>query len=146
MVADMALHRHLVDLEALRAYAQTRAGRPGVKALRRVVELAEPSAESPMETRLRLLLQLAGLPRPLAQVDLHDDHGRFLARADLYYPRRRLVIEYDGGSHRERLVGDDRRQNRILQAGYHLLRLTAPDLVGDPAPAVAVVRHALARP
>src|SRR5260370_42475768 len=55
---------------------------------------AEP-AESPMEARLRWVLIQAGLPRPQVQADLRDSDGRFLGRADLYYPAARLVIEYD---------------------------------------------------
>jgi len=38
-----------------------------------------------METRLRWLLLSAGLPQPEVQVDLRDDDGDFLGRADLYY-------------------------------------------------------------
>lgn len=66
--------------------------------LGRFDELAEP-AESPMETRLRWLLLQAGLPRPEVQTNLHDADGRFVGRADLYYPAARLVIEYDGLNH-----------------------------------------------
>jgi len=76
-------------------------------------------------------------------VNLHDDNGQFLGRADLYYRSHRLVIEYDGATHRATLVEDNRRQNRILAAGYRLLRFTAADL-RDPASVVAQVRAALA--
>jgi len=70
-----------------------------------------------METKLRLLLVLAGLPRPQAQVSLHDDSGRFVGRPDLYYPPQRLAVEYDGAAHRESLTADNRRQNRMVKAG-----------------------------
>ena len=83
--------------------------------------LAEP-ADSPMETRLRHLLVKAGLPAPEVQVDILG--GRF--RVDLCYPSAKLVIEYDGASHRDRLTEDLRRQNAILEEGYQLLRFTAP--------------------
>ena len=53
--------------------------------------------------------------------------GRFLARTDLYYPDHRLTLEYDGGTHRESLVEDNRRQNRLLRAGFRLLRFTASE-------------------
>jgi very-short-patch-repair endonuclease len=100
-------------------------------------------AESPMETRLRTLLVLGGLPRPVAQVSLHDDHGRFLGRADLYYPSHRLALEYDGGTHRNSLVEDNRRQNLILSAGFRILRFTAADIRGTPNAVVEQVRAAL---
>ncbi|HVH63142.1 MAG TPA: DUF559 domain-containing protein [Candidatus Dormibacteraeota bacterium] len=104
--------------------------------------LAAP-AESPMETRLRWLLISSGLPTPEVQTELRDDIGRFLGRADLYYPCANLVIEFDGSNHRERLVVDNRRQNGLVAAGYRILRFTAADLYGRPDPVVAQVRAAL---
>ncbi len=96
-----------------------------------------------METRLRLLLVLAGLPRPHAQVSLHDDAGRFVGRSDLYYPVQRLAIEYDGSTHRESLTADNRRQNRLINAGYRLLRFSAADVLSAPDSVVFLVRQAL---
>ena len=98
-----------------------------------------------METRLRLLLVVAGLPRPEVQVDICDDRGRFIARVDLYYPAKQLCIEYDGTTHRFSLVRDDERQNRLVEAGYSILRFTAPD-IANPARVVALVRGALSAP
>jgi very-short-patch-repair endonuclease len=102
-------------------------------------ELAEP-AESPMETRLRWTLLQAGLPRPQVQAELRNQEGRFLGRADLYYPAARLVIEYDGQNHRDRIVEDNRRQNALLDAGFNLLRFTATD---RPEAITTLVRRAL---
>jgi very-short-patch-repair endonuclease len=95
-----------------------------------------------METRLRFLLIEAGLPRPEVQADLRDTDGRFIGRADLYYPQKRLVIEYDGANHRERLVEDNRRQNALLNAGFRLLRFTAADVHQRPESIAGQVRHA----
>ena len=97
-----------------------------------------------METRLRWLLISARLPRPEVQAELHDSSGRFVGRADLYYPAARLVIEFDGGNHRERLVADNRRQNLLLNAGYRLLRFTSADVFQRPEVVVAQVRGMLA--
>jgi very-short-patch-repair endonuclease len=105
-------------------------------------DLAEP-AESPMETRLRWLLIDAGLPGPQVQVDLHNASGRFVGRADLYYPQARLVIEYDGANHRDRMTEDLRRQNAILSAGFRLLRFTFADVNERPHSVAAQVRNAL---
>jgi very-short-patch-repair endonuclease len=96
-----------------------------------------------METRLRLLLVLARLPRPHAQISLYDDFGDFLGRPDFYYPHHRLALEYDGSTHRENLTGDNRRQNRLVDAGYRLLRFTAADVMSAPNSVVALVRRAL---
>ena len=110
--------------------------------LGRFDELAEP-AESPMETRLRLLLLQARLPRPQVQTKLHDSRGRFVGRADLYYPAARLVIEYDGANNRDRLVEDNRRQNALLAAGFTILRYSASDVYQRPGFIVTQARQAL---
>jgi hypothetical protein len=85
VIVDMALHAGL-SLANLNSLCLSRVDCVGVANLRRVVGLADPAAESPMETRLRMVLVLGGLPRPQAQVSLHDSRGRFLGRPDLYYP------------------------------------------------------------
>ena len=138
----MALQLRLVDSDALGEYADAANGRAGAARLRSLALLAAP-AESPMETRLRWLLIQAGLPRPEVQANLRDGAARPFARADLYYPGRQLVLEFDGGNHRERLVEDNRRQNRLINAGFQVLRFTAADIHGRPEVVVAQVRAAL---
>ena len=141
VAVDMALHARLVDRDRLRAYAADRPAFRGAPLARRVLDLAESRSESPMETRLRLLLVLGGLPRPVAQAELRDQRGGFLARVDLYYPDHRLALEYDGRTHRDSLVADNRRQNRLLAAGYRLLRFTAADVQHRAGDVVAEVRR-----
>jgi hypothetical protein len=140
---DAALHQKLLKLDRLKAWLESHRGFPGAARLQRAIELAEPATESVMETRLRLLLVLAGLPRPQAQISLFDEEGRFVGRPDLFYPRQRLGIEYDGSTHRQSLTVDNRRQNRLINAGYRLLRFSAADVLSTPDSLVSMVRHAL---
>ena len=140
---DAALHKRLLKMSDLVAWLEMHKRFPGNVRLRRALELAEPATESPMETRLRLLLVLAGLPRPQVQVPLHDDKGHFIGRPDLYYPEQRLALEYDGAIHRETMTADHRRQNRLINAGYRLLRFTAADVLSDPDSVVLLVAHDL---
>jgi very-short-patch-repair endonuclease len=137
---DMALHKGLTSAPTL----QMEGGRhrPGAGRLRSLAQFAAP-AESPMETRLRWLLIEARLPRPEVQTSLRDGAARFVGRADLYYPQANLVLEYDGGNHRERLVEDDQRQNLLVNAGYQVLRFTAADIYKHADVTVAQVRAAL---
>src|SRR5438445_6446929 len=93
---DMALHRRLLKSDDLRSWACARSRYPGIRRLRQTIELAEPATESVMETRLRLLLVMARLPTPQAQVPLHDRAGRFVGRPDFYYLLHCLALEYDG--------------------------------------------------
>jgi hypothetical protein len=139
---DKAMYLRLTDVAALRRYADGSNRHAGVGRLRALAALSAP-AQSPMETRLRWLLIQAGLPRPEAQAELYDGSARFLARVDLYYPAARLVLEYDGINHRERLVEDNRRQNLLINAGYRLLRFTAADIHNRADVVLAQVRAAL---
>ena len=140
---DQALIARLIELPALEEYVCSHAGANGVVKARRAVALAEPRSESPMETRLRLLLQLAGLPRPSAQVELRTAAGRFVARVDLFCADPGIALEYDGENHRDRMVDDNRRQNGIQELGIQVLRYTGPDLRDRPEAVVAEVRAAL---
>ena len=140
---DQALAAHLVDLRVLKEYVESHAGANGVVRARRAVSLAEPKSESPMETRLRLLLVLGGLPRPEAQVELRTPGGRFVARVDLFYPEPGIALEYDGENHRDRMVDDNRRQNGVQELGIQVLRYTGPDLRERPGAVVAEVGAAL---
>lgn len=144
VIADMALFTGLVQIDALRDYVSRHTGVAGVAGARKVLEHAEPKSESPMETRLRLLLVKNGLPRPQAQVPLYGRNGAFVGRPDLYYPQARLAIEYDGENHRDRLTADNRRQNGLQAIGVTLLRYTAPDLVERPQAIAGEVRSQLA--
>lgn len=145
VVVDMALHSRLILHAELSEWVDRRAGRRGVGAERLVLDLAEAAAESPMETRLRMLLVQSGLPRPEVHVSIRDDAGSILGRPDLYYGQDRLGIEYDGETHRASLVEDNRRQNRLLLAGVRLLRFTAADVLRRPDGVVTQVRNALAQ-
>ncbi|HET7338359.1 MAG TPA: DUF559 domain-containing protein [Candidatus Dormibacteraeota bacterium] len=143
VIVDTAMHAGLARLASLRSWTIGSAGFHGIDNLRNVLDYAEPAAESPMESRLRMVLVLAGLPRPRVQVPIHDRWRRFIGRPDLYYEQVRLGIEYDGGNHRDSLAEDNRRQNRLLNAGVQLLRFTAGDVMGNPEWVVTQVRAML---
>ncbi len=81
--------------------AADRAGGRHAATLRRAAGLVRVGVDSPMETRLRLLLVLAGLPEPVVNHVEYDEDGRWSRRFDLAYPEHRLAIEYDGRQHAE---------------------------------------------
>jgi len=143
-VLDALLHRRLLTRERLAAYAYTRPGLRGVKQLRELLTLAEPLSASPMESRLRLLLHDAGLPKPTPQHEIRIQR-RFIARVDLAYPQWRIAIEYEGDHHRERATfrKDVHRFNALREAGWLALRFTADDVLGRKEQVVQKVRHAI---
>lgn len=56
--------------------------------LGKLTDLVDGRSDSPMESRLRVLLMMSGLSRPESQAKLRDAVGSYLARVDLSYPRR----------------------------------------------------------
>ena len=67
---DAMLNRGGCTLDELVAYVASHRGWRGVRWADAALFHAEPKAESPMETRQRMQLVLAGLPRPTAQLEL----------------------------------------------------------------------------
>jgi hypothetical protein len=57
-----------------------------------------------METRLRMLIVLAGLPEPKVNHKVYYADGRLRYRFDLSYPNLKIVVEYDGRQHRADLA------------------------------------------
>jgi very-short-patch-repair endonuclease len=127
---DAMAHRRLIDLAELRAYALAAGGCRGVRQIGRVLSEADPQAESPMETALRLVLVDGGLPRPETQVEIYSESGMFIGRADLAYRRVRVALEYEGDHHRDRATfrRDITRVNAMREANRTVVRVTADDL------------------
>jgi hypothetical protein len=143
VAVDAMLAADLVTEGEIAYLAAGRPGWPGIAQVRNVLGLCDAGAESPQESRLRLVLVAGGMPRPVTQFAVYDD-DRFVARLDLAYPRRRLGVEYDGDQHRSRAVfrEDVRRLNDLRACGWTVLRFTAADL-HRPAAVVGVVERAL---
>lgn len=132
--------------DALLQQLTLRPGGRGSARARAALPAADPLAESPMESVLRWFVLDSGLPAPVLQHSIHDESGRFLGRADMAWPDRRVLVEFDGDLHRERsvFVKDLRRQNRLIAAGWTVLRFSSADLVGRPDEVIAEIRAALA--
>lgn len=112
-----------------------------------VIDLADPRAESAMETRSRLVLVQRELPRPELQYQVYDQFGEFVARLDMAYPLLKLGMEYDGRGHLTewQQQADARRLNRLAEFGWTILRFTSPDILRNPDTMATQVRDAIAR-
>ncbi len=71
----------------------------GRRLLRRAASLVRRDVDSPMESRVRMLIILGGLPEPTINHRIRRPDGSVRFRFDLSYPDHRLVIEYDGHHH-----------------------------------------------
>lgn len=141
---DIALRDRRVQHPELTAAAAELGAARGSRAARTAIALADGRAESPPETRTRLILARAGL-HPIPQYVVRDERGGFLARVDLAFLAQRIAVEYEGRWHGDpdQVPRDRQRLNRLGQAGWTVVFVTAPDLL-DPAALVARVRAFLA--
>ena len=146
VVADAVLHAGLCTSDELHLELSRHARLRGVRGAYRALELSDPAAESPPESRVRLILVSAGL-QPVPQYDVRDAAGSWLARVDLAFPALRVAVEYDGRAVHERadvFTRDRQRQNALVRAGWVVLRFTAADLHA-PSALVQTVLAALQR-
>lgn len=125
--------------EGLAAYADERVRWPRVRKVRMAIELSHPRAGSPMETRLRMVPVLNGLPEPYVNWPMYSDDGTFLGQPDNGYLDPALGIEYDGAYHFEasQRVIDNMRENGLLVGGIPLLRYGAHAVFNTPDRIVA---------
>ena len=70
----------------------------GLQQLRKVLDLADAGAESPQETRLRLLYTEAGMRPTQTQIEVFD-HGWLVGRIDMGWPEWKVGVQYDGIQH-----------------------------------------------
>ena len=136
----------LTDRLALAQELAASAGRRGVGRAREALEFVRAGAESPGETRLRLVLAQAGLPSPLLNYELWDGQRAFVARVDFAFPSHRVALEYEGDIHRVDQATwrkDIRRRERVEDLGWRMVRVTADD-VARPAELIRRLRRLLA--
>ncbi|MDQ7908863.1 DUF559 domain-containing protein [Phytohabitans sp. ZYX-F-186] len=146
VVIDLLLRGRLLTVADLRAYAARRRGARDWRRLLRAATLADPGAESPQESRLRVRLVLADVPVPVTQYVIERD-GRFLARVDLAWPAQKVAVEYDGLWHagQDQIHHDRQRLNRLLGADWIVLHVTSKRLRDDLDGVVAELKAALRR-
>jgi very-short-patch-repair endonuclease len=125
---DALLNATRVPLGEVCAVADRYPGARNVRRLRRVLSVVDGGAESPQETRVRLLLVEGGLPRPTTQIRV----GK--RRVDMGWPDYRVGVEYDGEQHwsdpREH-AGDINRLEYLAGLGWTIVRVSAWHLRRD---------------
>jgi hypothetical protein len=132
---ECALRKGVATMRGL-AEATRERTRGGAR-MRRVLALradGAPPTESMLET---LMVQLArtipGLPPPVRQYRVYDEHGQFVARVDLCWPELGLFVELDGQQHKDQPVYDARRETAVVAAtGWLCGRFTWREVVHLP--------------
>lgn len=132
---DDALRERICTREQLEQVTETWRGGAGSHAASVRLGEADGRAESMLETAGRLTLADAGLPPPVAQLEVRSPGGQIVGRLDHAYPDHQVALEYDGRSVHEAptaLYRDRSRQNALAALGWTVLRFTWWDVTEDP--------------
>ena len=121
-------------IEALHATAK-RLDTRGIRQVRTALREVRAGTDSPMETRLRLLITRAGLPEPVIGHTIRDRNGDFVGTPDLSYLEQRIAIEYEGAVHRDdpRVFAEDILRRELMQeADWYVIRVISDHVFRTP--------------
>ena len=123
-VGDSLVRASAVTPEEL-VDAAASSGGAGCRLARRAARWVRVGVDSVMETRVRMLIVLAGLPEPTVDHVIRRDDGTWLHRIDLAYLGLLIAIEYDGRQHAENTTQwnkDIRRREDLENRGWRVRR------------------------
>ncbi|MDJ0333789.1 hypothetical protein QMG83_00980 [Salinibacterium sp. G-O1] len=146
VMGDGLLKRHspIATLGEIESLVAALSGARGVVNLREAVLLMRSRTDSAMETILRLLIVRAGFPEPEVNGPIRNNFGAVIAHGDLVFRAQKVVVEYDGGGHREerQYFRDIYRLDDIMEEGWRAIRVDK-FLLARPATLFAKLHRAL---
>lgn len=137
---DWYLHEGLTSRPELLATFHAMKEWPDTLGLYRILQLCDGLSESVGESRLRLLINDAGLPRPELQWKVFHPSGLLAGRVDMAWPEHQLMVEFDGrikyrehlrpGESVEEAVLREKKREDLLRelTGFRMLRVIWGDL------------------
>ena len=133
----------LTTIASLRQAIDRHPGRRGKPALKAAVDLLNSRAESPQESRLRVILIEGGLDGFVVNLPIRTSGGHRY-RADLAFPAQRVILEYQGSDHLrpDRYRRDMTRISRLEADGWYVIQVNAEDL-RNPGELLRRIRHVL---
>lgn len=117
----------MADVELLAARYP---GRRHIRRARVALSLVDAGAESPRESRLRLLLIRGGFPPPQTQIPVYDEYGLLVAVVDMGWEDIKVGVDYEGEHHRTTRGAFNkgiRRHETVTQLGWIDVRVTVED-------------------
>lgn len=115
-------------------------------AARYAAQFVRDRVDSPMETRTRMLLVLAGFPEPTVNFEIRDENGDVVLQFDLAYEAVRVAVEFHGRHHVEVIASWERdleRQDVVDDARWRVVSVTASGVYVDPLKTLDRVARAL---
>ncbi|HEU4999024.1 MAG TPA: hypothetical protein VFT68_08780 [Lapillicoccus sp.] len=144
-LGDRLVGRGVTSPAALESAARQWPGRYRSSA-QQAARLVRPGVDSPPESRLRLLIVLAGLPEPTVNHVVRDpDTGSWLRRFELAYPDLRIAIEYEGRQHRdddEIWASDIERREELDRDAWRVIQVISPGLYEAPLRTIHRIQRA----
>ncbi len=144
---DAALRSETCSRTELWRAAVQQARRRGIVAVRELIALADPLAESPMESEARLAMIDGGLPVPKLQYEVIDGNGE-RRRIDFAWPEQMVAVEYDGidwHSEPDAMKRDRRRRAALEAIGWVVISIVFDDVRYRPREFVARIDAGLRR-
>lgn len=150
--ADAALHAGLASRTALRTALEAIRSWPGARDASATIPFADGRSEGVGESIGRVLMHKQDLPIPDLQREFFDAAGRFVGRVDFVFEAERTIVEFDGRvkyrgmgkNPAEVVIAEKRREDRLRELGYEVVRLDWSDLA-RPGLTAARIRRAFAR-
>ncbi|MGB9183219.1 MAG: type IV toxin-antitoxin system AbiEi family antitoxin domain-containing protein [Solirubrobacteraceae bacterium] len=139
-----------LDLHALQSQLDRNRGRPQAAIMRAVVEQHRAGSTvtwSMFEESLLAVCRDANVPAPEVNVWVSPPDGDPPLQVDFLWRDARLIVETDGhASHGTRAAfeRDRRRDQRLIAAGWRVVRITWRQLTEDPERAVRLIVGLLA--
>ncbi|MGI8723070.1 MAG: type IV toxin-antitoxin system AbiEi family antitoxin domain-containing protein [Geodermatophilaceae bacterium] len=127
---DAALYSGRVRRDDLEEVLADCRGWPWIRRAAAAVELADPAAESALESLSRLFFRAHDIPAPQSQFTVLSGH-RFVARTDFWWEWARVAGEADGmGKYTvlADLQAEKLRQERLEALGIRVVRWTWDDI------------------
>jgi hypothetical protein len=144
-ILDALSHATGFKIADVVSLAVARPGSRGIQRLRSALKLVDGGAESPQESRVRLVLVAAGLPPPETQIEFSDEFGMARIRVDMGWREWRVAVEYDGVQHwsdRYQRSWDIDRIAILETMGWVVVRISA-EMLSRPEVIIERVRSKL---
>lgn len=144
-VVDSALNRELAAKSEILGIIEKCARWPGARQARRVLEFADPGAESVLESCGRVILSEHGVEKPQVQVTLRSPEFSYCV--DLYWPRYKTIVEFDGlmkYKNQKDLHNQFHRDRVLRDAGYQVIHVTWHEIFRTPGLVVKRILTAFA--
>lgn len=147
VAVDALANRHRFHPDMLLHLSARHRGLRGVDRIPETLTHATRWSGSPMESRLRMIIVGAGMPRPELQWVVQDVRARTAVWLDMAWPELKIAIEYEGEGHAatEVVLRDVGRYTRLVDDDWRIYRYTKYEVYGEPRKIITQLTRARKR-